>query len=82
MWWMDCLVNFRPLQPDINRLNPCWGLTVVWGGFFYPFGDLLGAPGVTDRGLILLGSGLGPSERWMDCPANFGPLQPKCETLF
>ena len=35
----------------------------------------MGTPRVTAGGYGLLGHGLGPRMRWMDCQADFGPLQ-------
>ena len=45
------------------------------GGVFRPFGGLMGTPGVTAGEDGLLGRGLGPRMRWMDCLANFRPLR-------
>ena len=57
MRWMDCLANFGPLQLDFNCVKPCKGKTVDLEGVFYPFGGLMGAPGVTAGGYGLLGCG-------------------------
>ena len=50
MQWMDCLVNFGPLQLDLNCLKPCLGKMVDFGGVFRPSGGLMGAPGVKAGG--------------------------------
>ena len=45
-------------------------------GISSPFGSLMGALGVTARGLSLLGQGQGSTMRWIECLANFAPLKP------
>ena len=57
MQWMDCLENFGPLRFDFNCVRPRYGKTVDLGVVFCPFGDLMGAPGVTAGGHGLLGRG-------------------------
>ena len=54
---MDCLANFVPLQLESNCMKSCWGKMVDLGSVFRPFGDLMGAPGVTAGGVGLLGRG-------------------------
>ena len=83
MLWLECLTTFEPLQPDFNCVKPCKGKTVNLRGVFCHLGGqtsgvwpLGSAPGFKAEGLGLLGCGWGPTMRWMDCLANFGPLQP------
>ena len=53
-------------------------MTVDLGCVFCPFGGLVGAPEVTAEKDGLLGCGWGPRMQWLDCLANFGPLQLDC----
>ena len=50
MPWMDCFANFWPLQPDFKCVKLCYGKTVDLGPVFHPFGNLIGALGVTTGG--------------------------------
>ena len=56
-------------------LRETWGKMVDLRGVFHPFGGLMGAPEATAEGDGLLEGGIGLRMRWMDCLANFGPLQ-------
>ena len=47
LWWMDCLANFGPLQPDFK---------------LHPFGGRIGAPGVTAGGTRPPGTWMRPKD--------------------
>ena len=51
MKFMDCVANFRPLQPDFFFDKSCSGKRVDLGGFFRPFRNLRGLLGSRRRDL-------------------------------
>ena len=53
----------------------CQGKTGILRGVLCPFGGLKRAHVVTAGKILPLGRGLGPMMQWMDCLANFDPLQ-------
>ena len=57
MPWMDFLAKFGLLQLDFNCVKSCYWKMVDLVGVVYPFGGLMGAPGVTAGGHGLLGRG-------------------------
>ena len=72
---MDCLAYFGLRWPGLNCVKSCKDKSVICGFFFFSFGGLKRAHGVTAGKIFPLGSGLGSMMQKMDCSANFGQLQ-------